>query len=32
MRYGEIEMSVPLGICTYATTGEIRDLQLKTLN
>ena len=32
MRYGEIEMSVPLGICTYTTTGEIRDLQLKTLN
>ena len=32
MRYGEIEMSVPLGICTYTTTGEIKDLQLRTLD
>jgi hypothetical protein len=31
MRFGEIEMSVPLGICTYATTGVIREVLLKKL-
>ena len=31
MRYGEIEMSVPLGICTYATTGVIREVFLKEI-
>jgi len=31
MRFGEIEMSVPLGICTYATTGVIRDIKIKKL-
>ena len=29
MRPGEIEMSIPLGITTYATTGEFRKLKLK---
>ena len=32
MRFGEIEMSVPFGICTYATTGVIRDISIKKLN
>ena len=31
MRFGEIEMSVPLGICTYATTGVIREVLLKRI-
>lgn len=31
MRFGEIEMSVPFGICTYATTGVIRDISIKNL-
>ena len=31
MRFGEIEMSVPLGLCTYATTGVIRDVFLKKI-
>jgi hypothetical protein len=31
MRFGEIEMSVPFGICTYATTGVIRDIKIKHL-
>ena len=31
MRFGEIEMSVPFGICTYATTGVIRDISIKKL-
>ncbi len=31
MRFGEIEMSVPFGICTYATTGVIRDIKIKNL-
>jgi len=31
MRYGEIEMSVPLGICTYATTGVIREVFFKEI-
>ena len=31
MRFGEIVMSVPFGICTYATTGVIRDVKIKKL-
>jgi hypothetical protein len=31
MRFGEIEMSVPFGICTYATTGVFRDISIKKL-
>ena len=31
MRFGEIEMSVPFGICTYATTGVIRDVKIRKL-
>ena len=31
MRFGEIEMSVPLGITTYATTGKFRKVFLKPL-
>ena len=31
MRFGGIEMSVPFGICTYATTGVIRDIKIKKL-
>ena len=31
MRFGEIEMSVPFGICTYATTGVFRDISIKQL-
>ena len=31
MRFGEIEMSVPFGICTYATTGVIRDAKIRKL-
>ncbi len=31
MRFGEIEMSVPLGICTYATTGVIREVLLRQI-
>ena len=31
MRFGEIEMSVPLGICTYANTGVIREVLLKRI-
>ena len=31
MRFGEIEMSVPLGITTFATTGVLRDVILKRL-
>ena len=31
MRFGEIEMSVPFGICTYATTGVIRDIKIRKL-
>jgi hypothetical protein len=31
MRFGEIEMSVPLGLCTYATTGVIREVFLKNI-
>ena len=29
MRPGEIEMSIPLGITTYATTGEFRKVKLR---
>ena len=28
MRFGEIEMSIPLGICSYATSSEIRNIKL----
>ncbi len=28
MRPGEIEMSVPLGICTFATTGVLKNIKL----
>ncbi len=31
MRFGEIEMSVPFGICTYATTGVIRNIKIREL-
>ena len=31
MRPGEIEMSVPLGICTFATTGVLKDIKLRKL-
>ena len=31
MRFGEIEMSVPFGICTYATTGVLRNIKIKKL-
>jgi hypothetical protein len=29
MRVGEIEMSVPLGITTYGTTGEFKNIVLR---
>ena len=29
LRPGEIEMSVPLGICTFATTGVFKSIILK---
>ena len=32
MRFGEIEMSAPFGICTYATTGVIREVSIRKLN
>lgn len=31
MRFGEIEMSCPLGITTYQTSGAIRNIQLRRL-
>ena len=31
MRPGEIEMSVPLGICTFATTGVLRNIKLRKI-
>ncbi|NBQ02970.1 MAG: DUF1080 domain-containing protein, partial [Opitutae bacterium] len=31
MRPGEIEMTVPLGICTFATTGVLKSIYLKKL-
>ena len=31
MRPGEIEMSVPLGICTFATTGVLKNIKLRKL-
>lgn len=31
MRPGEVEMSAPLGICTYATTGVIRNFRIRKL-
>ncbi|MBG30428.1 MAG: hypothetical protein CMI31_10570 [Opitutae bacterium] len=32
MRTGEIEMSAPLGIATYSTTGVIRNIRLRKLD
>ena len=31
MRPGEIEMSVPLGVCTFATTGVLKNIKLRKL-
>ena len=31
MRHGEIEMSVPLGICTFATTGVLKNIKLRKI-
>ena len=31
MRPGEIEMSIPLGLCTFATTAEIKNMSLRIL-
>ena len=31
MRFGEIEMSTPLGITTYATTGEFKKIFLRKI-
>ncbi len=31
MRPGEIEMSIPLGLCTFATTAEIKNMTLRIL-
>lgn len=31
MRPGEIEMSVPLGICTFATTGVLKNIKLRKI-
>lgn len=31
MRPGEVEMSAPLGICTYATSGVIRNFRIRKL-
>jgi len=31
MRPGEIEMSVPLGLCTFATSAALRKIELKIL-
>ena len=32
MRAGEVEMSAPLGLCTYATTGVIRNIRIRELS
>ncbi|MDG0963824.1 MAG: hypothetical protein P8O23_02075, partial [Opitutales bacterium] len=29
MRFGEIEISAPFGISTYATTGVIKNIEMK---
>ena len=31
MRIGEIEMSVPLGLCTFATSAKIREVKMRVL-
>lgn len=31
MRFGEVEESVPFGISTFKTTGEYKDIKLRTL-
>ena len=31
MRHGEIEMSVPLGVCTFATTGVLKNIKLRKI-
>ena len=31
MRVGEIEMSIPLGLTTYGTTGEFKNIKMKNL-
>ena len=31
MRPGEIEMSVPLGVCTFATTGVLKNIKLRKI-
>ena len=31
MRAGEVELSAPLGLCTYSTTGVIRDIRVRKL-
>ncbi len=31
MRIGEIEMSVPLGLCTFATSAKIREVKMRIL-
>ena len=31
MRPGEIEMTVPLGICTFATTGVLKNIKLRKI-
>ena len=31
MRMGEIEMSVPLGLCTFATSAKIREVKMMVL-
>ena len=32
MRTGEVELSAPLGFCTYATTGVLRDIRIRKLS
>ena len=32
MRAGEVELAAPLGLCSYATTGVIRNMRIRELN
>ena len=32
MRFGEIEESIPLGISTFQTTGEFKNIKIRKLN
>ena len=32
MRSGEVELSAPLGFCTYATKGVLRDIRIRKLS